>query len=231
MIHLYVWNSAPATLVFIALLHLFAYIHEDSRQGAYHNFFIHSSVNGHLGCFHVLAVVNSAAMNCTGVPVSFWIMVSTGYMPSSGIAGSWEFYSWFLKESQYHSLQWLHQFTFPSTVQEDSLFSTSSPAFIVCRFFYDGHCDQCEMTPHFSLICISLIMRNVEYLFMCLSAICMSSLEKRPFRSFAHLLIRLFVFLILSCMNCLYILEMNPLSVAYLWLFFLILRVFFSSCL
>ena len=54
----------------------------------YHNFFIHSSVDGHLGCFHVLAVVNSAEMN-TGVHVSFSILVSSGYMPSSGIAGSY----------------------------------------------------------------------------------------------------------------------------------------------
>ena len=53
----------------------------------YHIFFIHSSVDGHLGSFHDLAIVNSAAMNM-GMHVSFGIMVFSGYMPSSGIAGS-----------------------------------------------------------------------------------------------------------------------------------------------
>ena len=51
-------------------------------------FFIHSSVDGHLACFHVLTIVNSAAVNI-GVHVSFRIMVFSRYMPRSGIAGSY----------------------------------------------------------------------------------------------------------------------------------------------
>ena len=54
----------------------------------YDNFFIHSSVSGHLGCFHVLDIVNSAAMN-NGIHVSSSILVSSGYMPRSGTAGSY----------------------------------------------------------------------------------------------------------------------------------------------
>ena len=54
----------------------------------FYDFIIHSFVDGYLGCFSVLAIVNNAAVNI-GVHVSFSVLVSSGYMPRSGIAGSY----------------------------------------------------------------------------------------------------------------------------------------------
>ena len=74
-------------------------------------------------------------------------------------------------------------------------------------------------------------MTNVEHLFVCLLAIYRSSLEKCLCRSFSDFLIGLFDFMVLSCMSCLYILEVNPLSVFHLLVFSPILGVVFSPCL
>ena len=125
----------------------------------------------------------------------------------------------FFKVFPYCVPQWLYQFTFPPTVQEHSLFSTPSPAFIVYRLFDEGHSDKCEVIAHCSF---DLHFSNNEQFLSIFSCVCQPSVcplwrnvFENLFRSFPHFLIGLFVFLVLSCMSQLlvYILEIIPLSV------------------
>ena len=132
----------------------------------YHHFLIHSSVDGHLDCSNVQAIVDSEAVNI-GVHTSFQTMVFSRYMPKSGISGSYgnSVFS-FQETSILFSIVAVPICIPTNSSRRGPISPHPSQHLLFVDFFDDGHSDWCEVIPHFSFDFHFSRISDVEHVYM-----------------------------------------------------------------
>jgi hypothetical protein len=177
----------------------------------YHIFCIYSSVEGHLGSFQLLAIINKAAMNIVEHVSLLQVGTPSVYMPWRGIVGSsGSTMSNLLRncptdfQSGCTSLQ-SHQQWRSVPLSPHPCQHLLSPEFLILAIL-----TFVRWSFRVVLICISLMIKNVKHFFRCFSAIRYFSVENSLFSSVSHFLIGLFDFLESSLLSSLYILDFSP---------------------
>jgi hypothetical protein len=179
----------------------------------YHIFCIHSSVEGHLGSFQLLAIINKGAMNIVEHVSFLPVGTSSGYMPKRGIArSSGSTMSNFLRncrtdfQSVCTSLQ-SHQQCRSVPLSPHPRQHLLSPEFFILTIL-----SVVSWNLRVVLICISLMIMDAEHFFMCFTAIQYSSGQNSLVSSKPHFLMGLFDFLEYTFLSYLYIVDISSLS-------------------
>ena len=169
--------------------------------------FIHSSVIGHLGCFHVLAIVNSAALT-SGCMDLYEFRVFSKYVPRSSFAGSYG-------NAIFSFLRSLHAVCYATLIY---IPTNNVRVFPFLHTLSICHLMMAILTRVrwyiiVILTCISLLINDTKPFFICLLAICVSPLEKCPLSLLPIFWLGCLLFSLLSCMSYLYILEIKSLLI------------------